>query len=204
MGQAADVEKMMRDLKGYFGDNARGSSMATNWLRGQISGLTGDQATMPSSSVPVAGTGDLARSAGSGAASRDRRPRMSRDQAEGLLNVIAELLEEKETGAMDALRRRFARDYAPEGGGWPEIGAGASPSPSGGEGNHGPSNEGPGGCSEAYDRRAHDRALESARMGGRSWDVAALSYRGAADQAAPRGMGFTEMFKGAARIRHSF
>jgi len=60
----------------------------------------------------------------------------------------------------------------------------------------------------ASDRRlrgAHDRALESARMGGRTWDVAALTAgRSLATDAAPRGMSFMEMFKGAARIKHSF
>ena|SRR6516164_5964021 len=63
----------------------------------------------------------------------------------------------------------------------------------------------------ASDRRlrgAHDRALESARQGGRSWDVAALtasrsrSHRGASDQL-PRDLSFESMFPSARRIGHS-
>ena len=62
------------------------------------------------------------------------------------------------------------------------------------------------GASDRRLRGAHDQALESARQGGRSWDVAALtaarSHRGASDQL-PRDLSFGAMFPSTRRIGHS-
>jgi len=148
------------------------------------------------------GGSDMARS--SGAPSRDRRARDAEGEELDYLILNPEArneLYETEPAAMDAIRRfvashrrRGARDQPPPFGGRPEPGGSMT------------DYDRYTGNSESYDRTAHDRALESARQGGRSWDVEALtaarSHRGASDQL-PRDLSFGAMFPSTRRIGHS-